>query len=89
MHDNFLESTDNYYVIKNTGHWTPTTDINAIPVMTIQSPQLRPETRMLINRFLKEFDHYFGEPDSDQIKMMMLHPVMVWGGIEYVFITIL
>jgi hypothetical protein len=39
-------------------------------------------TNQLINRFHIEFDNYFKEPDSDQILMMVFHPLMMRAGFE-------
>jgi hypothetical protein len=42
------------------------------------------ETKVLIDRLVQEFNKYFPTPDSDQLLMMMCHPVMVRLGFRYV-----
>lgn len=68
-------------------HWLPTTDINKIPTVVMLKEDLMSSTQKLIDRFEDEFQNYFAEPDSDQILMMVFHPLMIWMGFEYVFIV--
>lgn len=78
----FMESSNSFDIMNLSQHWTPATDPNSIPVVTLQLQQLPPETRELKQRLIKEFDHYFAGPDSDHLSMMIFHPVMVWQGIK-------
>jgi hypothetical protein len=71
-------------VLDMAGLWDPTTEMEKIPTIKVTRENLRPETQQLIARFDSEFQRYFPKPDSDQILMMVLHPVMVGMGFEYV-----
>jgi hypothetical protein len=62
--------------------WAPTIEPSAIPTVHKEYFELEIETQNLIDRFVKEYDNYFPFPDSDQIQMMLLHPVMAWKGLE-------
>ena len=62
--------------------WAPTIEPSAIPTVHKEYFQLQLETQTLIDRFVNEYDTYFPFPDSDQIQMMLLHPVMAWKGLE-------
>lgn len=42
--------------------------------------ELMEETQFLIERLVNEFNKYFPHPDSDQLLMMMFHPIMVHSG---------
>ncbi len=61
--------------------WAPTLEPSLIPTVTKGYHQLELATQTLIGRLVKEYDTYFPFPDSDQIQMMLLHPVMVWKGL--------
>jgi hypothetical protein len=69
-------------VINLSETWHPTTEPSLIPCVRREYFELLSTTKTLIDRFVKEFDNYFPFPDSDQIEMMLLHPVMVWKGLE-------
>ena len=62
--------------------WPPSMDPSQIPTVQKEYLELEDSTKELISRFVKEYDHYFPFPDSDQIQMMLFHPVMVWKGLE-------
>ena len=62
--------------------WTPQTKVDKIPLKKIRKDDLQGGTIILITRFEKEFNKYFLEPDTDQLMMMMFHPVMVWTGFK-------
>ena len=62
--------------------WKPTTEVSKIPTTLISKDNLMGSTIQLIERFEKEFLHYFKSPDSDQILMMVFHPLMSWMGFE-------
>jgi hypothetical protein len=64
--------------------WTPATPTERIPLKRLRREDLLDETKELIERFDSEFEKYFPYPDTDQILMMMLHPVMLWSGFRYV-----
>ena len=55
-----------------------------MPTVTKEYYELPTVTHNLIVRLVKENDSYFLLPDSDQIQMMLLHPVMVWNGLQSV-----
>ncbi|MGL4342899.1 MAG: hypothetical protein ACRCSZ_10905, partial [Lactococcus lactis] len=80
----YLKSSTEFPVIdlKNKAQWQPTTDVCKIPTILIQKENLMESTIELIDRFEKEFLHYFKAPDSDQILMMIFHPLMAWMGFE-------
>jgi hypothetical protein len=60
--------------------WDPCTEISKLPMIKKERRNLSDETVELIERFDKEFMRYFPKPDSDQLIMMVFHPVMVWMG---------
>jgi hypothetical protein len=62
--------------------WLPDIDATKIPVISKELNELLPETNELINRFKKEFRHYFPQPDGDQVMMMVFNPLMVWSGFK-------
>jgi hypothetical protein len=64
--------------------WDPDTDQDKLPTTKKLRTDLTKETNELIERFDKEFQRYFPKPDSDQLIMMVFHPVMVWKGFSYV-----
>jgi cell fate (sporulation/competence/biofilm development) regulator YlbF (YheA/YmcA/DUF963 family) len=61
-------------------NWTPATQLHQIPIKRMQKDDLLQETKTLFERFDAEFEKYIPYPDTDQIMMMMLHPVMLWSG---------
>jgi hypothetical protein len=63
-------------------HWTADIDVTKIPQIQKTRDELNEETKKLIDRFKIEFDKYFPRPDSDQLLMMLFHPVMVWAGFK-------
>jgi hypothetical protein len=69
-------------VIDLNATWAPTTEPSLIPTIHKEYYELHEDTQTLIDRFVTEYDNYFPFPDSDQIQMMLLHPVMVWKGLE-------
>lgn len=80
-----LKTSKSYNIIDLCDHWTPETEVIKIPKVTRKREQLLPCSQKLIDRLVSEFDRYFPSPDSDQIMMMVLHPVMVWSGFKYVY----
>ncbi len=60
--------------------WKPKWTEKNIPKIKITKEELMDDTKVLINRLVKELNFYFPNPDSDQILMMVFHPIMVWGG---------
>ena len=62
--------------------WTPKTTIEDIPKVKINKEDLMEETKTLIDRLVREFNRYFPQPDSDQLLMMVMHPIMVWSGLR-------
>jgi hypothetical protein len=58
--------------------WDPQTELDKIPTVKKVRNQLSLETTELVSRFDREFKHYFPKPDSDQLVMMVFHPVMAW-----------
>ena len=79
----YLKASTEFPIIdlKN-DHWKPTTEISKIPTTFILKENLMATTVELIDRFENEFLHYFKAPDSDQILMMVFHPLMAWLGFE-------
>lgn len=69
-------------VIDVSSTWPPTTEPSLIPTVHKNYNELQGETHVLIGRLVNEYDRYFPFPDSDQIQMMLFHPVMVWKGLE-------
>ena len=57
--------------------WSPKTKVEEIEKAQIKKEDLMEETKVLIDRLGTEFDRYFPRPDSDQLLMMMFHPIMV------------
>jgi hypothetical protein len=78
----FVESKKKLKVLEIFGNRYPSTEISKWPMVNMTIEQLKPDTQMLIERLVKEFDHYFKGPDSDQVMMMVFHPVMVWRGLK-------
>lgn len=79
----YLRSSNEFPIVdlKN-DQWKPTTEVTKIPTTLVAKGDLLNTTVELINRFDKEFNIYFKEPDSDQILMMVFHPLMAWMGFE-------
>ena len=77
-----VESAKNLKVIDLSQNYNTTTAVSKIPTITLQINQLQYNTQCFIDRLVKEFNSYFRYPDSDQIIMMILHPVMAWRGLE-------
>ncbi len=66
--------------------WTPTTDISSSTILIdIKRENMLQTTQTLIARLVNEYNLYFKALDSDQIMMMILHPIMVWKGFWYVY----
>jgi hypothetical protein len=65
--------------------WDPETELDKIPSVNKTRDLLSDKINELVSRFEKEFKRYFPKPDSDQLAMMVFHPVMVWMGFTYVF----
>lgn len=61
--------------------WEPTLEASQLPTVHKEYYELQEETHTLIDRLVNEYSTYFPFPDSDQIQMMLLHPVMVWKGL--------
>lgn len=76
----FVEVKKTLKVVDICNTWNPSTPISKWPMVTMAIGQLKDDTQVLLKRLVKEFDHYFPGPDSDQKMMMVLHPVMVWRG---------
>jgi hypothetical protein len=79
-----LRTNFTFNVVDLSEHWTTDTDVKKLPCVQKTKNMLLPASSQLIDRLVKEFDRYFPEPDSDQLMMMVLHPVMVWSGFKYV-----
>jgi hypothetical protein len=64
--------------------WDPEEDITKNPTKTIlrKRDHLLVDTQNLLDRLSYEYNSYFKNPDSDQVKMMLLHPVMMWRGLR-------
>jgi hypothetical protein len=77
-----IESAKNLKVVELLSHYKPSTELNKIPIMSLDIDVLNPLTQTFILRLVKEFDFYFKYPDGDQIKMMIFHPVMIWRGFK-------
>jgi hypothetical protein len=60
--------------------WTPKTPVEDIKMIPIKFDDLMEETKLLIKRLVSEFNRYFPHPDTDQLLMMMLHPIMIRMG---------
>jgi hypothetical protein len=67
--------------------WDPETELDKIPTVNKTRNLLSNKTNELVSRFEKEFKRYFPKLDSDQLAMMVFHPVMVWMGFTYVLKT--
>jgi hypothetical protein len=78
----FVESANKFKVIDVSQNYNATTAVNKIPTITLQINQLQEDTQVFITRLVKEFNSYFRYPDSDQLIMMIFHPVMAWRGLE-------
>jgi hypothetical protein len=78
----FVESAKTFKVIQFSGTYDADTPVSQIPTITLQVNQLQENTQLFITRLVTEFNSYFKYPDGDQIKMMLLHPVMAWRGLE-------
>ena len=76
------ESVKKLYVIDFSSHYNASLAMSKIPTISLELDQLNPLTKFFKERLVKEFDFYFKEPDGDQTKMMIFHPVMVWRGLE-------
>ena len=81
-----LETNDLYKIVDVSEHWTPATDVKKIPSISKTKDAMLPVSKSLITRLVNEFNRYFEKPDSDQIMMMVLNPLMFWGGFRYVFL---
>ena len=79
----YLKSSNEFPVIdlKN-DQWLPTTEVSKIPTTMVDKEELFDQTKELIERFENEFENYFKAPDSDQILMMVFHPLMAFMGFE-------
>jgi hypothetical protein len=64
--------------------WTHKDDFDCIPKILTPIEDLQADTLTLIKRFEVEFQRYFPHPDSDQVMMMVFHPIMIWRGFWYV-----
>jgi hypothetical protein len=60
--------------------WDPVTELDKIPTTKKGRDKLSAETNELVKRFDDEFKRYFPKPDSDQLVMMVFHPLMSWMG---------
>ncbi len=78
----FVESAKSFKVIQLSGTFNEKTPVPQIPTINLQVNQLQEDTQVFITRLVTEFNSYFKYPDGDQIKMMLLHPVMAWRGLE-------
>jgi hypothetical protein len=77
-----ITSSAIYNVIDISQLWNPDISLNKIQTISKRKEELLPETITLINRLENEFGKYFPKPDTDQIMMMVFHPIMVWNGFE-------
>ena len=79
----YLKSSTEFPVIDlSNDQWKPTTEVSKIPTTMIRRDKLLESTVELVERFETEFGNYFKAPDSDQILMMVFHPLMAWMGFE-------
>lgn len=78
----FVESAKSFKVIEVSNNYNASTPVAKIPTMTLLINQLQEDTQLFITRLVKEFNAYFANPDGDQVKMMILHPIMAWRGLE-------
>jgi hypothetical protein len=77
----FLLTTKKVFTVpKLSEYWEPTSPMKEIPSNDLEAAQLLEDSRTLLKRFQLEFDHYFVSPDSDQILMMVFHPLMLRKG---------
>jgi hypothetical protein len=60
--------------------WVPNCAIADILIIKINRNMLMKDTHVFVDRLVKEYNEYFPEPDSDMVLMMLVHPLMVWGG---------
>jgi hypothetical protein len=67
--------------------WSPDTPTDRIPLKRVPRESLLEKTKVLIDCFDSKFENYLPYPDTDQILMMMLHPVMLWSGFRCVIDT--
>lgn len=65
-----------YAVVDVTQIWKPDISMDKIPRARLKFVDLDDRTKELIGRLEKEFEHYFPNPDEDQKKAILLHPVM-------------
>jgi hypothetical protein len=77
-----IESAKNLKVFELLSHYKPSTELAKLPIISLDIDTLSPLTQTFMLRLVKEFDFYFKHPDGDQVKMMVLHPVMIWRGFK-------
>jgi hypothetical protein len=76
----YIKTSKQFKVFNLFAQWAPTKEAWGIPTQNVLKVDLLPQSRILIDRLVKEFDHYFPKPDSDQILMMIFNPVFHWSG---------
>ena len=75
-----IERITNLSVFDFDASWTPKTKVEDIKKKIININDCMKDTKTLIKRLLVEFNKYFPNPDSDQLLMMIFHPIMVRHG---------
>jgi hypothetical protein len=75
-----MRKIDMLKVIDISKQYTHKDDFDGIPKILTPLENLQEDTRTLIKRFEVEFQRYFPHPDSDQLMMMVFHPIMIWRG---------
>lgn len=78
----YISCEETFSVINIQKQWKPNLDIDLIPMNTLGKHQLSSNSINLINKLKYELRHYFKQPDSDVLMMMVYHPIMVKGGIK-------
>ena len=80
-----LKSADEFDVIDLKESYPPSTTRKELKKTQIERDRLSETATELLKRLDKEYEHYFGSPDEDQLIAMFFHPYFVWSGYEYVF----
>lgn len=78
----YISCEETFSVINIQQSWKSNTDIDLIPINMLGKHQLSANSINLIDKLKYELRRYFAQPDSDVLIMMVLHPLMVKGGIK-------
>jgi hypothetical protein len=76
----YIKTSSEFKVFNLFAQLSPTKETWGIRTQNLLKIDILPQSRELINRLVKEIDHYFPKPDSDQILMMIFNPVLHWSG---------